>query len=59
MGMFEAPTNDGYYELGLAAARIIREVVVSGRGMIQGAEAAKGAELKAEETLKDDMSRSE
>ncbi|TDL29927.1 hypothetical protein BD410DRAFT_893134 [Rickenella mellea] len=59
MGMFEAPTNDGYYELGLAAARIIREVVVSGRGMIQGAEAAKGVELKAEETLKDDMSGNE
>jgi len=31
-GMFGAKTNDGYYELGLAAAKIIRESLHSARG---------------------------
>ncbi|KAF8897696.1 hypothetical protein BD779DRAFT_1432913 [Infundibulicybe gibba] len=34
-GMFDAKTNDGYYELGLAAARIIREAVMLGRGIFE------------------------
>ncbi len=29
MGMFEAKTNPGYYELGLKSAQLIREAVVS------------------------------
>lgn len=37
-GMFEAKTNDGYYQLGLETARVIREAVILARG---GAESGK------------------
>lgn len=33
-GMFGGNTNDGYYQLGLAAANIIRDAVLSSRGII-------------------------
>jgi hypothetical protein len=33
--MFGAKTNDGYYELGLATSKIIRESLVLARGDIQ------------------------
>jgi len=29
--MFEARSNDGYYELGLQSARFIRDAVVAGK----------------------------
>ncbi|KIM46388.1 hypothetical protein M413DRAFT_441480 [Hebeloma cylindrosporum] len=32
-GMFLASTNDGYYELGLASAKIIRDAVLTSRGI--------------------------
>ena len=31
-GMFDAKTNDGYYELGLITAQLIRDVMVASRG---------------------------
>jgi hypothetical protein len=34
-GMFEAKTNDGYYQLGLEVSRVIREAVMLGRGVIE------------------------
>ncbi|KAJ7682618.1 hypothetical protein DFH06DRAFT_1161664 [Mycena polygramma] len=33
-GMFSGKTNDGYYDLGLKTAEIIREVILNGRGII-------------------------
>lgn len=33
-GMFSGKTNDGYYDLGLQAAQVIREAVISARGII-------------------------
>jgi hypothetical protein len=35
-GMFGPKTNDGYYELGLETAKIIRESVMLCRGVIEG-----------------------
>lgn len=32
VGMFEPSTNDGYYELGMMTARLIREAVTKDRG---------------------------
>lgn len=54
-GMFEASTNDGYYELGLATARIIREAIMNGRGMVQDEAMARNANEKAGESIKQDM----
>ncbi|KDQ64254.1 hypothetical protein JAAARDRAFT_118213 [Jaapia argillacea MUCL 33604] len=34
IGMFEASTNDGYYELGLETAMVIREGIMTGRGLV-------------------------
>lgn len=34
VSMFEAKVNDGYYELGLATAQLVREAVMIGRGTI-------------------------
>ncbi|KAF8165537.1 hypothetical protein B0H34DRAFT_649403 [Crassisporium funariophilum] len=33
-GIFSGSTNDGYYQLGLASARIIRDAVMSSRGIV-------------------------
>lgn len=41
MNMFEATTNDAYYMLGLEAARIIRDAVMSARGVIAGGSSAE------------------
>ena len=35
MGMFEAKTNDGYYQLGLETSRVIREAVMLARGVVE------------------------
>ncbi|KAL0949364.1 hypothetical protein HGRIS_009433 [Hohenbuehelia grisea] len=50
-GMFGGSTNDGYYELGLETARLIREAVTRGKGIIQVAGAQT---LVAEESSTDD-----
>lgn len=34
-GMFEAKTNDGYYQLGLETSRVIREAVLLTRGVVE------------------------
>jgi hypothetical protein len=34
-GMFEAKTNDGYYQLGLETSRVIREAVMLARGVVE------------------------
>ena len=34
-GMFEAKTNDGYYQLGLETSRVIREAVMLARGIVE------------------------
>ncbi|KDR83957.1 hypothetical protein GALMADRAFT_111021 [Galerina marginata CBS 339.88] len=34
-GMFAGNTNDGYYQLGLETARIIRDAVLSSRGIVE------------------------
>jgi hypothetical protein len=41
-GMFSGKTNDGYYELGLETARIIRESVMLARGIVGDAQKGKG-----------------
>jgi hypothetical protein len=33
IGMFEASTNDGYYQLGLSVASVVREAVMKRRGV--------------------------
>ncbi|PBK72773.1 hypothetical protein ARMSODRAFT_953174 [Armillaria solidipes] len=40
-GMFGAKTNDGYYELGLQTAKIVREAVMLGRGIFEDPETQK------------------
>ena len=40
--MFEAKTNDGYYQLGLEVSRVIREAIMLGRGVVE-AESVKVA----------------
>lgn len=37
-GMFDGKTNDGYYELGLISAQLIRDVMVASRGNIEEAQ---------------------
>jgi hypothetical protein len=39
-GMFSASTNDGYYELGLASAKIIRDAVLTSQGIVKTARAS-------------------
>ena len=36
--MFEPTSNDGFYELGLQTALFIRDVVMTGRGVVQDEE---------------------
>jgi len=33
-GMFSGKTNDGYYDLGLQTAQVIREAVIAGRSAV-------------------------
>ncbi|KAK0490828.1 hypothetical protein IW261DRAFT_1555995 [Armillaria novae-zelandiae] len=42
-GMFGAKTNDGYYELGLQTAKIVREAVMLGRGIFEDPETQKAS----------------
>ncbi len=39
--MFGAKSNDGYYELGLQTAKIVREAVMLGRGIFEDPETQK------------------
>lgn len=34
--MFDGKTNDGYYELGLISAQLIRDVMVASRSEVEG-----------------------
>lgn len=36
--MFSGKTNDGYYELGLETAKLIRDAVMLGRGLVESEE---------------------
>jgi hypothetical protein len=42
-GMFSASTNDGYYQLGLLSANLIRDAVMVSRGPVQSASPVKTA----------------
>jgi hypothetical protein len=42
-GMFSASTNDGYYELGLSSAKIIRDAVLLSRGVSKPARATSSS----------------
>ena len=57
--MFNPRSNDGYYQLGLETAKIIREAVMSARGISENGdtEARKDVEAAAamEETLPDQV----
>jgi len=57
--MFNPSANDGYYQLGLETAKIIREAVMSARGIKEDndTEARKDVEAAAamKETLSDEM----
>ncbi|THV08377.1 hypothetical protein K435DRAFT_740428 [Dendrothele bispora CBS 962.96] len=47
-GMFGANTNDGYYKLGLSAARLIREAMMAKRGVVDPETNKKVVEEAAE-----------
>ncbi|KIY74107.1 hypothetical protein CYLTODRAFT_364445 [Cylindrobasidium torrendii FP15055 ss-10] len=53
-GMFSGKTNDGYYELGLETARLIREAIMLGRGIFEDPVTVQD-ELKEE--LTEDMAQ--
>lgn len=40
-GMFSASTNDGYYQLGLMSAKLIRDAVMSSKGHVRSASPVK------------------
>jgi hypothetical protein len=44
--MFSGTSNDGYYNLGLGTARLVREAVMIGRGVVEG-EAAEAVGNRA------------
>ncbi|KAJ7129492.1 hypothetical protein C8R44DRAFT_776915 [Mycena epipterygia] len=47
-GMFSGKTNDGYYDLGLQTAQLIRDAVINGRGTIPAAKEAESSEWGSE-----------
>jgi len=57
--MFGAHSNDGYYELGLETAKLIRDTVMVGRGVVESrgeeAEQRKAAGAAMSETMKQDL----
>ncbi|EIN10898.1 hypothetical protein PUNSTDRAFT_125531 [Punctularia strigosozonata HHB-11173 SS5] len=67
--MFEAKTNDGYYELGLQTAKVIREALMATRGQVSSLggmvvedqdyraekERDRNAGMKLQESMGDDM----
>ncbi|KAK0498596.1 hypothetical protein EDD18DRAFT_1104114 [Armillaria luteobubalina] len=58
-GMFGAKTNDGYYELGLQTAKIIREAVMLGRGIFEDPDTQKDSiqeQLDTEDAAKETRS---
>ena len=50
-GMFEAKTNDGYYQLGLETSRIIREAVMLARGVVEAESEKVKHDITANEEL--------
>ncbi|KAH7931225.1 hypothetical protein BV22DRAFT_1027456 [Leucogyrophana mollusca] len=62
-GMFDAKSNDGYYELGLETAQAIREAVMAGRGIVESidteAEQHSAAADAMDQTSKDDAHEDE
>jgi hypothetical protein len=50
-GMFEAKTNDGYYQLGLETARVIREAVMLTRGVVEAESEKVKHDIAANEEL--------
>ena len=50
-GMFEAKTNDGYYQLGLETSRIIREAVMLARGVVEAESEKVKHDIAANEEL--------
>jgi hypothetical protein len=51
MGMFEAKTNDGYYQLGLETSRMIREAVMLARGIVEAESEKVMHDIAANEEL--------
>jgi len=49
--MFEAKTNDGYYQLGLEASRLIREAVMLARGVVEAESEKVKHDIAANEEL--------
>lgn len=49
-GMFDGKTNDGYYELGLLAAQLIRDVMVASRSSIENETKAVAQSAPSEKT---------
>jgi hypothetical protein len=58
-GMFDAQSNDGYYELGLETAKLIRDAVMLGRGVVESTEEEgkqkKAASAAMDETKTEDL----
>jgi len=50
-GMFEAKTNDGYYQLGLETSRLIREAVMLARGVVEAESEKVKHDIAANEEL--------
>lgn len=50
-GMFEAKTNDGYYQLGLETSRVIREAVLLARGVVEAESEKVKHDIAANEEL--------
>jgi len=59
VSMFEAKGNDGYYELGLASAQLVREAVNIGRGLMGKQEKAALMDDAAADKLADKMAANE
>lgn len=50
-GMFEAKTNDGYYQLGLETSRVIREAIMLARGVVEAESEKVKHDIAANEEL--------
>lgn len=50
-GMFEAKTNDGYYQLGLETSRVIREALLLARGVVEAESEKVKHDIAANEEL--------
>lgn len=57
--MFGAKSNDGYYELGLETAKLIRDAVMLGRGVVESREEEgqqkKAASAAMDKSMKQDL----